>query len=89
MKKTRVLLIDGPDDFSVISFESAHGGTPVKDILDDLEKYESEDEEWYLEAFEFDGEIDPNFIKFVKSKIQDYDDSKNKNFFLETDIIPV
>jgi hypothetical protein len=87
MKKTRVLLIDGPDDFSVINFESAHGGTPVKDILDNLEKYESEDEEWYLEAFEFDGDIDPKFVKFIKSKIQDYDQSKNTNFFLETDTI--
>lgn len=87
MKKTRVLFIDGPDDFSVINFESAHGGTPAKDILDDLEKYESDDEKWYLESLEFDGDIDPKFIAFIKSRIQDYDDSKNKNFFLETDTI--
>jgi len=88
MKKTRVLFIDGPGDFSAINFESAHGGTPVKDILDDIEKYESDDEEWYLKALEFEGDIDPKFIKFIKSDIQDYDESKNKNFFLESDVIP-
>ncbi len=87
MKKTRVLLVTG-GDFSVINFESAHGGTPVKDILDDLEKYESEDEEWDLKAFEFEGDIDPKFVKFIKSDIQDYDHSKDTTFFLESDVIP-
>lgn len=87
MKKTRVLLVTG-DDFAVINFESAHGGTPVKDILDDLEKYESEHEEWDIKALEFEGDIDPKFVKFIKSDIQDYDQSKDTTFFLDSDIIP-
>lgn len=86
MTKTRVLLVTG-DDFAVINFESAHGGTSVKDILDDLEKYNSEDDEWEFKVLEFEGEIDPKFVEFIKSDIQDYDHSKHTNFFLETDII--
>lgn len=34
-----------------------------------------------LEAYEF-GEVDPNFIKFIRDTIQDYDDSKHSNFYI-------
>lgn len=82
MKKTRVLLVSGDDDFAALKFENEHGGAKVKDIIDNLDKYVSPDEEWKLEVFEF-GDIDPKFAKFVREHIQDYDDSKNKEFYLE------
>lgn len=85
--KAKVLLVSGDGDFSVIEFENAHGGAKVKDIIADLDKYASEDEEWNLEVKEFEGPIDPAFAKFIKSQIQDYDQSKNINFFLESDTI--
>lgn len=85
-KMTRVLFVSGDDDFSALSFEKAHGGTKVIDIMDNLDKYASADEEWNLEVFEFES-IDPKFAKFIKGSIQDYDDSKNKDFYLEGDCI--
>jgi len=87
MSKTRVLLVSGDGDFSVINFENAHGGTSIKDIMDNLDNYQSEDGEWNLEIREFDGDIDPKFVKFIKSKIQDYDESKNTTFFVESEIL--
>lgn len=83
MSKTKVLLVSGDGDFAATSFESQFSGTKVKDIIDNLDKYASEDEEWELEVKEFDGPIDPKFVKFIKSRIQDYDQSKNINFFIE------
>jgi len=83
---TKVLLVTGEDDFHANSFENKYGGTSVSDIIDNLSQYESLDEEWELEVHTF-GAIDPKFVKFIKSRIQDYDDSKNTNFYLDTDII--
>jgi len=87
MSKTKVLLVSGDGDFSVISFENAHGGTKIKDIIDNLDNYASEDEEWNLEVREFDGPIDPKFVRFIKLQIQDYDQSKNTTFFIESEIV--
>lgn len=87
MSKTKVLLVSGEGDFAVISFENAHGGTKVKDIVDNVEKYASEDEEWELEVKEFDGPIDPKFVRFIKTQIQDYDQSKNVTFFIESETL--
>lgn len=88
MKKTKVLLVEnGCGDFGAIEFQNNHGGTPVKDILADLDKYASEDEMYYLHAHEFEGDIDPKFIEFIKRNIQDYDDSKNTTFYLENEIV--
>lgn len=87
MSTTKVLLVSGEGDFSVISFENAHGGTKIKDIIDNIEQYASEDEEWSLEVREFDGEIDQKFVKFIKSEIQDYDQSKNTTFFIESEVL--
>lgn len=39
------------------------------------------------EDYEF-GDIDPKFVKFIKN-IQDYEMSKDRNFYLETEKIPV
>lgn len=87
MSKTKVLLVSGDGDYAANSFEGEHGGTPVKDIIYDLDKYSSEDEEWNLEVLEFDGIVDPKFIEFIKRNIQDYDHSKHTNFYLETETI--
>lgn len=78
---TRVLLVSG-EDYSALSFEQANPGVLVSDIIDNIEKYESD--EWELSVQEF-GEIDPKFVKFIKNNIQDYDMSKDTNFYLETE----
>ena len=87
MSKTKVLLVSGDGDFCANSFEAEYAGTKVKDIIDNPEKYASEDEEWELEVMEFEGPIDPKFVKFIKRNIQDYDQSKTTNFFIEGDVI--
>lgn len=79
----RVLLVSG-EDYSALSFEQANPGVLVSDIIDNIEKYESDEDEWELSVHEF-GEIDPKFVKFIKNNIQDYDMSKDKNFYLETE----
>ena len=78
---TRVLLVSG-EDYSALSFEQANPGTLVSDIIDNIQDYESD--EWELSVHQF-GEIDPKFVKFIKDNIQDYDMSKDVNFYLETE----
>lgn len=78
---TRVLLVSG-EDYSALSFEKANDGALVSDIIDNIQDYESD--EWELSVHEF-GEIDPKFVKFIKDNIQDYDMSKDTNFYLETE----
>ena len=81
---TKVLLVTGDDDLHAVNFEHEHCGTPVQDIIDALEVYESD--EWELQVFTF-GRIDPKFVEFIKERIQDYDQSKTTNFYLDTDTI--
>jgi hypothetical protein len=88
MKKTRVLLVaNGGGDFGALMFQQEFGGTPVQEVMNNLDKYVSEDETWYLEVFEYEGEIDLNFAKMIRSRVLDYDDSKNTTFYLETETI--
>ena len=80
---TRVLLVSG-EDYSALSFEKENAGTLVSDIIDNIENYESD--EWELSVHQF-GVIDPKFVDFIKDNIQDYDMSKDTNFYLETEKI--
>ncbi len=81
----KVLLVDSNDDFGATHFENEYGGVKVIDIINNIDEYR--DEDYYdLTVYEFT-DIDPTFVKFIKTYIQDYDDSKNINFYLETDII--
>ncbi len=81
---TKVLLVTGGDDYHAQSFEDEYGGTSVSEIIENLSKYESD--EWDLEVFTF-GQVDPKFVEFIKEHIQDYDQSKTTNFYLDTDEI--
>lgn len=81
---TKVLFVTGDDDYHSLSFEQEYSGTKVSDIINNIEKYKSD--EWELKVFSFN-EVDINFVKFIRQNIQDYDDSKHKNFYLESEII--
>lgn len=87
----KVLLITG-EDFSASSFENKFKGTKVSDIINNLSNYDYEgdpedsEEYWELSALNF-GDIDPEFVKFIRQDIQDYDMSKDTNFYLETETI--
>ncbi len=87
----RVLKVYSDGDYGALAFENVWSGTAVKDILDNIDNYKQDVEEDYeaeflLETYDF-GEIDKEFVKFIKDDIIDYDDSKHKTFYLETEIV--
>lgn len=88
---TKVLLVTTDDDFGALAFEQKYGDERASEVIRNVEEgspnYQSPDGEWNLEVFTFEGKIDPKFARFIKTRIQDYDDSKNTNFYLESDII--
>lgn len=88
----RAILVSSGDDYAALQFEDTFSGTSVKEILDNPRNYEcnidSEDEEgyWEIQIIEI-GEVDPLFLNFVRNKIQDYEDSKHTNFWIENETI--
>ncbi len=81
----RILTIDG-EDYAVLNFEGKHGNVNATEVMNNLSKYESEDEEWELSVTEVDGEASPEFVVVVKNFI-DHDDKKHRNFYIENEII--
>jgi hypothetical protein len=80
----RAILIHGDGDYSASEFENEHGGTPVIDIINNPDQYESEDELWEINVIEV-GEVDQQFVDFIRNHIEDYDYSKHKTFYLENE----
>ena len=46
-----------------------------------------DDPYWELRILDFNGDINEEFVSFIKSTIQTYDDSKHENFWLENETI--
>lgn len=86
----RVLLVNG-DDYAATAFADRFAGISVAYIIDNIDMYyaadEEEEEYWELNVFDFPTDIPEGFVKFVRTYIQDYDDSKDTQFYLETDKI--
>lgn len=81
----KAILVSSGDDYAALQFEDTFSGTSVKEIIDNLSNYENEDS-WEIEVVEV-GNIDPLFISFIRDNIQDYDDSKHTNFWLDYETI--
>ena len=85
----RVLIVGGYD-FSAMEFENKFKGIKVSDIIYHVDCYGSndgDDGEWELTVKEIEGDIPSDeFIKFAKSQI-DYDHSKDKMWYVETETI--
>ncbi len=84
----KILSVTG-DDYGALQFENRFGGTPVIDIINDLSKYESsddDDEYWELSVDEVEGEVSKSFIQFVKGKM-DYDATKHEMWYHEMETI--
>jgi hypothetical protein len=84
----RVLYVNGSasdNDFGAIDFRKKHNGVKVADIIDNIEEYQDRDE-YEITVLNFDS-IDPRFVSFIKDHIQDYDQAKAQDFFLETETI--
>ena len=86
------ILADG--DYDACSFEAEDKGQKVSDLIVKVEAgeiltYKSQDGD--VEHFDLDarvvevGEIDKRFLDFVRDDVQDYDDSKHTNFYLENE----
>lgn len=81
----KVLKVGG-EDYSAIEFENQHGGVLVSDVINNLEDYQSPDGEWELNVFEV-GEVSKEFVQFVRTHVEDYDDSKSETFYMENETI--
>lgn len=83
MNKTVFLHVKG-DEYSALNFEQNFDEDVVyKQMLEEgVTSKTFESDEYYIDVYiiEF-GEIDPEFIDFVKYQLIDYDDSKNENIY--------
>lgn len=82
---TKVILVNGEGDCGVIEFEES--GISVEKayqmaIDEGGRTYIAlEDETITVKAYDF-GDVDSEFISFIRNEVQDYDMSKYKNFFI-------
>lgn len=90
----KVLYIGNVNDFDAQIFEEYHKGQNVSDIIkkiesgDDLSGISEDGDEYDFQAKILEvGEVDKRFVEFIRQEIQDYDDSKHHNFYLEGDKI--
>jgi len=85
----RILKVGGGADYAALSFGQKFGGTPAIDVINDISKYEADEdgeEYWELDVVEIDGEVSQSFIDFVKGEM-DYDDTKHVMWFHEMEVI--
>ena len=74
------------DDYSALEFRREHNETTVREVIDDIGSYGSE--EWQLKIIEIpDESVSQEFLDFIRNEIQDYDDSKSNTFWMEDEII--
>lgn len=80
----KVILVGG-DDYSALTFEQSE--MSITEAYDKaVEKggeFELDDGDGFFKvnAFEF-GEVDKEFVKFIKNNIEDYDMAKNQTFYV-------
>lgn len=76
------------DDYSALEFERYFQGESIKNIIerifDNLEEYDGDFE---VKLYEFERDIDPEFMQFVRKKIQDHDSVKHGNFYFEGEVL--
>ena len=86
----KALIVTG-SDFAALHFENHFIGTPVEEIIAYVDEYQTEAdmiedaEEINLEVVDA-GDVSPTFIKRLRS-IEDYDNSKQKKFWMENEEI--
>jgi hypothetical protein len=81
----KILYVYGDDDYGAVNFEDSN--YTVEDVVKMVEEegqdeFETDDgDSFFAEVLNFK-DVDPEFITWVKNTIQDYDDSKNKDFYI-------
>ena len=86
----KLIYVHGDDDYGALYWEQLNDkkkASYIEKLSSQEEKVitiEDEGGETYIELLEFD-KVDPKFVLFIKNNIQDYDDSKSKDFFVIED----
>ncbi len=80
---TKILFVSG-DDYAAWEFEKSL--YDFKEIWEKARKDPNNkyiiDDYYEIEALEFEDEIDEEFIKFIRNRVQDYDTMKHQNFYI-------
>lgn len=78
----KMLYVSG-DDFAALEFQNYFKGQTIASIIERfIDNDEEYDGDFVMELYEF-GDVDGEFIHFVRNQIQDYDQSKDCNFYFE------
>lgn len=89
MANTKILRVSSDSDYAAVDYEYAEKDGKI--LPEELwEKsweeqktlvYQDDDYLFEYRAHKF-GDVDPEFIEFIRNEVQDYDDSKSKNFYI-------
>lgn len=93
----KILYVSGGGDYTASAFEEEFNQVPVSKLLDEIDsgdlKLESEmvlDGELYdvwFKVIDLPQTPSKEFLSFIRDEIQDYDQTKHSNFYLENEII--
>lgn len=81
----RLLYVHG-DDYAALHFQNHYGGQTVDELLKAHHENWEEDN-FQVEIIEIVAKPSKQFLGFIRSEIQDYDDSKHSNFWLAGETI--
>mgnify|MGYP001578046829 CR=1 FL=1 len=87
----KILKIIADGDYDALTFEEKFNGQKIADLILQVESGKIltyDDVELNAQVYEV-GDIDDRFLKFVREEVQDYDDVKHSNFYLENQILKV
>lgn len=80
----RFVHVYGDCDYAALTFEESEKFKQLGEIFKDAQHGEEilldEEEEIFGMLYDF-GEVPDSFVEFVRDHVQDYDDSKHRNFF--------
>ena len=91
----KLIYVTSDGDYGAVSFTNDYRGKTVESIINRIESgenldknfdYEEDSEGYTVEVMNF-SDVDPLFVNFIRDIIQDYDDSKHHNFWLENEIV--
>lgn len=91
----KLIYVTSGGDYGAAAFTDNHKRQTVASIIERIESGENLDKDFDEEAYEDEytvevmtfADVDPLFVEFIRNVIQDYDDSKNHNFWLETETV--
>ncbi len=90
----KILKLIPNGDYESVVFENGFSGKPVTDLIKKVEAGEilsCEDDDGEEITFGFKvfevGEISDSFLSFVRNEVQDEDDAKHSNFYVENSVV--